>query len=627
MNYLSVSNLSKQYGDKPLFLSVSFGLQKGDKMALIASNGSGKSTLMKVLMGKEMADDGSFVFQDGIRLGYLEQQPVFPSGMSVREVVHQHDSIIKNTIREYEEALKEQSVDDSPVNREKVAWYTNLMDKLNAWDYERRMTEMLTRFGITDLTQSTETLSGGQNKRLALALALLDNPELLLLDEPTNHMDLEMIEWLEQYLSASDLTLLMVTHDRYFLDRVCNHILEIEQGKVYLHQGNYGYFLEKKAQRMEALQVERNKTSKRLKQELEWLRRMPKARTHKSKARIDAYYETKERLQNIPTGQQEIVLQNNMSRQGGKIIEVHHLSKQYGDLKIITDFEYLFKKGERIGIVGKNGVGKSTFLNLLTQQEQPDSGEVIVGDTTVMGYYTQSGLDVNQDKTVLEVVKDIAEVIVMGKNRSMTASQFLNYFLFPPKVQMTPVSKLSGGELRRLHLLTVLIKNPNFLILDEPTNDLDIVTLNKLEEFLTDFKGCLLLVSHDRYFLNRLADHLFVFEGDGKVKDFYGDYNEYKLAREEEEKEKRQQLVTEKQPVVKKKAESAKLSYKEKREYEALEKEIDKLEEEKVQCEAILNSGSDDYQELEKASSRISELIQLIDEKTFRWMELDERNS
>lgn len=627
MNYLSVSNLSKQYGDKVLFHSVSFGLQKGDKMALIANNGSGKSTLMKILMDKETADEGDFVFQDGIRVGYLEQQPVFPLGKTVLDVVQEHDSEIKRTIREYEQSLKMQSEDDSPVNRENVALCTNKMDKLNAWDYERRMTEMLARFGITDLKQSTETLSGGQSKRLALALTLLDNPELLLLDEPTNHMDLEMIEWMEQYLSVSDLTLLMVTHDRYFLDRVCTQILEIDQGQVYLHKGNYSYFLEMKAQRIEAAQVERNKASKKLKQELAWLRRMPKARTHKSKARIDAYYETKAKLQEIPNGQQEIVLQNSMLRQGGKIIEVHRLNKQYGNLKIITDFDYLFKKGERIGIVGKNGVGKSTLLNLLTQKEQPDSGEVIIGDTTVLGYYTQLGLEVKQDSTVLEVVKDIAEVIVFGKNQSMTASQFLNYFLFPPKVQMTPVSKLSGGEMRRLHLLTVLIKNPNFLILDEPTNDLDIMTLNKLEEFLLDFKGCLLLVSHDRYFLNRLTDHLFVFEGDGKVKDFYGDYNAYKAAKEEEEKDRRQQELAEKPSVVKNKAESTKLSYKEKREYEALEVEIEKLENEKEQCEQVLNSGTDDYQELEKASSRISELIQLIDEKTFRWMELDERNA
>ena len=627
MNYLSVDNLSKTYGDKLLFASVSFGLQKGDKMAMIANNGSGKSTLLKILAGKEMADAGDFAFQDGLRIGYLEQQPVFPSGLSVREVVQHHDSEIKTVMREYQDALKQQSVDDSPANREQVAFCTNKMDKLDAWDYERRMGEMLTRFGITDLDQQTETLSGGQNKRLALSLSLLDNPELLLLGEPTNHMDLDMIEWLEKYLGASDLTLLMVTHDRYFLDRVCNQILEIEQGQAFLHKGNYGYYLEKKAQRIEAAQTEREKASKKLKQELEWLRRMPKARTHKSKARIDAYYETKEKLNQIPTGSQEIVLQNNMSRQGGKIIEVHHLYKSYGALKIVEDFDYLFKKGERIGIVGKNGVGKSTLLNLLTGREKPDKGEVIVGDTTVMGYYTQSGLDVNRDRTVLEVVKDIAEVIVTGKNQSMTASQFLNYFLFPPKMQMTPVSKLSGGELRRLHLLTVLIKNPNFLILDEPTNDLDILTLNKLEEFLADFKGCLLLVSHDRYFLNRLTEHLFVFEGEGKIRDFYGDYTDYKATKEEEEKEKRQQEQLEK-PVEKKvKPASKKLSYNEKREYEALEKEIAKLEQEKAACEQVLNSGITDYEALEKASARVAELIKIIDEKTFRWMELDERRS
>ena len=627
MNYLSVNNLSKAYGDKPLFESVSFGLQRGDKLALIANNGSGKSTLLKVLAGQEMADDGDFAFQEGLRMAYLEQQPVFPSGICVREVVQQHDSEIKITIREYEEALKQQSLEDNAQNRENVAFCTNKMDKLEAWDYERRMGEMLTRFGIIDLEQSTDTLSGGQNKRLALALCLLDNPELLLLDEPTNHMDLEMIEWLEKYLGSSDLTLLMVTHDRYFLDRVCNQVLEIEQGQVFLHKGNYSYFLEKKAQRIEAIQTERDKAGKRLKQELEWLRRMPKARTHKSKARIDSYYETKEKLQNAPV-EQELVLQNSMSRQGGKIIEAHHLHKQYGDLNIIDNFNYLFKKGERIGIIGKNGVGKSTFLNLLTGTEKPDSGEVVIGDTTVLGYYTQTGLDVKEEQTVLEVVKDIAEVFHVGKNQTMTASQFLNYFLFPPKVQMTPVSKLSGGELRRLHLLTVLIKNPNFLILDEPTNDLDILTLNKLEEFLADFKGCLLLVSHDRYFLNRLTEHLFVFEGDGKIKDLYGNYNDYKALKEQEEKELRKQQVQEKEPEVKKtKPSSKKLSFNEKREYESLEKEIGQLEQEKATCEQVLNSGTTDYEELEKASTRVGEIIQLLDEKTLRWLELDERNS
>jgi len=627
MNYLSVHNLSKAYGDKPLFDSVSFGLQKGDKLALIANNGTGKSTLLKILAGKEIADEGDFAFQDGLRMAYLEQQPVFPSGISVREVVQLHESEIKTAIREYEDALKQQSLYDTAQNRQRVAFCTNKMDKLDAWDYERRMDEMLTRFGITDLEQSTDTLSGGQNKRLALSLCLLDNPELLLMDEPTNHMDLDMIEWLENYLSASDLTLLMVTHDRYFLDRVCTQILEIEQGRAFLHKGNYGYFLEKKAQRMEAIQTERDKAGKRLKQELEWLRRMPKARAHKSKARIDAYFETKEKLQNIPV-EQDLVLQNNMSRQGGKIIEVHHLHKHYGDLNIIDNFNYLFKKGERIGIVGKNGVGKTTFLNLLTGAEKPDSGEVVIGETTVIGYYTQTGLNVKEDQTVLEVVKDIAEVFHVGKNQTMTASQFLNYFLFPPKVQMTPVSKLSGGELRRLHLLTVLIKNPNFLILDEPTNDLDILTLNKLEEFLADFKGCLLMVSHDRYFLNRLTEHLFVFEGEGKIKDLYGNYNDYKALKEQKERELRKHQAREKEPVVKKaKSSSKKLSFNEKREYEMLEKEIEKLEQEKAACEEVLNSGTTNYEKLEEASLRVGEIIDLLDEKTLRWLELDERNS
>jgi ATP-binding cassette subfamily F protein uup len=625
MNLLSVDKLSKTYGDKVLFEDITFGLHKGDKMALIADNGTGKSTLFKILAGKDVADNGSFIFRDGLRTGYLEQQPLFEQGITVEELIKTHDSEIQNIIRSYEAALRKQAENDTAENRNKLMEVTNLMDKAEAWDYDRRLTEMLSRFEITDLQQKTETLSGGQNKRLALALTLLDQPELLLLDEPTNHLDIDMIEWLEKYLSASDVTLFMVTHDRYFLDRICNHILELSHGHIFLYNGNYAWFLEKRALRIEASRAEIDKAGKLMKKELEWMRRMPKARTHKSKSRIDAFYETKAKAESGIV-ERELKLETRISRLGGKIIELRNVNKQYGSIKIVDDLSYIFKKGERIGLLGKNGVGKTTFLNLLTEKEQPDSGEIVRGETLVTGYYTQEGLKVPPDKTVLEVVKDIAEVIPMDKGKSLTASQFLNYFLFPPKVQLTLVSKLSGGELKRLYLLTVLIKNPNFLILDEPTNDLDILTLDKLEEFLSGFRGCLILVSHDRYFLDRLTDHLFVFKGEGKIKDFYGDYTAYKTVKEKEKKENRQlkaQVKKTSPPAYRPKKQ--KLSFNEKREYKVLEEEIEKLEKEKASLEAGMNSGKPGYQELEKRASRISELMQVIDEKTLRWMELEEK--
>jgi len=626
MNLLSVDKLSKTYGDKVLFEEITFGLHKGDKIALIADNGTGKSTLFKILAGKDVADSGSFIFRDGLRTGYLEQQPLFEQGITIEELLKTHDSEIQNVIRSYEAALGEQADNDTAENRNKLMEATNLMDKFEAWDYDRRLTEMLNRFEITDLSPKTETLSGGQNKRLALALTLLDKPELLLLDEPTNHLDIDMIEWLEKYLSASDITLFMVTHDRYFLDRICNHILELSHSQIFLHNGNYAWFLEKRALRIEAAKSEIDKAGKLMKKELEWMRRMPKARTHKSKSRIDAFYETKAKAES-GIFEQELKLETRTSRLGGKIIELKEVQKQYGSIKIVGNFSYTFKKGERIGLLGKNGVGKTTFLNLLTGKEQPDRGEIVRGETLVTGYYTQEGLKVPAYKTVLEVVKDIAEVIPLDKGKSLTASQFLNYFLFPPKTQQTLVSKLSGGELKRLYLLTVLIKNPNFLILDEPTNDLDILTLNKLEEFLSNFKGCLILVSHDRYFLNRLTDHLFIFQGDGKIKDFYGDYSAYKLFKEIEGKERKQLKAQQKKPAFRQeKFKKQKLSFNEKREYKALEKEIEALETEKTALEKAMNSGKTDYQELEKKASRVAELINLIDEKTFRWMELEEKN-
>jgi ATP-binding cassette subfamily F protein uup len=627
MNFLSVDKLSKSYADKELFRQINFGLDKSDKMALVADNGTGKSTLLKILAGKELADEGTFTFRDGLRLGYLEQHPVYEAGMSIKELIQTHETDIRKLILQYEEALKLQAKEDSSENRQHLDRLTNEMDKYHAWDYDRRLTEMLTLFGIRDLTKKTEALSGGQNKRLALALALLDEPDLLLLDEPTNHLDIEMIEWLEKYLGTSSITLLMVTHDRYFLDRVCDHILELTDGEIFTHQGDYEYFLEKKAERVEAQQVEIDKAGRLMKKELEWLRRMPKARTHKSKSRIDAFYETREKALSGKESQ-ELKLGTRTNRLGGKIVELKQVTKAFGPLKIVEDFSYIFKKGERIGIVGKNGSGKTTFVNMLTGLVQPDKGNIETGETVVTAYYKQEGLQASPDKTVLEVVKDIAEVILLDKGKSMTASQFLNYFLFPPKMQQTPVAKLSGGELRRLYLLTVLIKNPNFLILDEPTNDLDIATLNKLEEFLSDYKGCLILISHDRYLLDRLTDHLFVFEGNGSIRDYYGSYEAYRQMKEQEEKEEKKIKSQEKAPKQKPAGnQKIKLSFNEKREYEALEKEIEQLEEEKRDCEQVLNSGITDYEKLEKTSSRVGEIIQLLDEKTLRWLELDEKNT
>lgn len=627
MNFLSVDKLSKSYADKVLFSRISFGMDKADKMALVADNGTGKSTLLKILAGKEPADEGTFIYRDGLRLGYLPQHPVYEPGMSLWELILTHETGIRRLINQYEEALKLQAEDDSPENRLNLDRLTNEMDKLHAWDYDRLLTEMMTRFGITDLTQKTETLSGGQNKRLALALTLLDEPDLLLLDEPTNHLDIDMIEWLERYLGTSSVTLLMVTHDRYFLDRVCSHILELTDGRIFMHQGGYEYFLEKKAERLENRQVEIDKAGRLMKKELEWLRRMPKARTHKSKSRIDAFYEVREKALS-GNENQELKLETKISRLGGKIMELKRVRKAFGAIKIVNDFSYIFKKGERVGIIGRNGSGKTTFVNMLSGQEPPDKGEIETGETVITAYYKQEGLQVSGDKTVLEVVRDIAEVIFLARGKSLTASQFLNYFLFPPKVQQTPVSKLSGGELRRLYLLTALVKNPNFLILDEPTNDLDITTLNKLEEFLSDFKGCLVMISHDRYLLDRLTDHLFVFEGNGKIKDHYGTYETYREQKEREEKARKKVKPVEREPKQKPAGkQSVKLSFKEKREYESLEKEIEGLEEEKKTCEQVLNSGTTDYEKLEESSRRIGEIIRLLDEKTLRWLELDERNT
>lgn len=636
MNYLSVDNLAKHFGERTLFEGISFGLSRGDKVALVANNGTGKSTLLHILAGKDIADAGEYSFRDGLRVTFLEQEPVFVehAGQTVQDFVEASGAEVRQITDQYEAALKASesgaSEDLKALERASAA-----MDARQAWDYDRRLKTMLSRFGIQDLDQRLDTLSGGQRKRLAIALTLLDQPDFLMLDEPTNHLDIEMIEWLEQYFIQANITLLMVTHDRYFLDRVCNNIIELTDGKLYRHQGNYAYFLEKRAQREEVYQIEIAKAGKLMKKELEWMRRQPKARTTKSKARIDAFHEIKEKASSGKK-QGELKLDVKMTRIGGKILELKKVYKSYGEQAILKGFDYTFKKGERIGIIGQNGVGKSTFLNIITGREQADSGKINVGETIVYGYYSQSGIQLKEDKRVIEVLKDIADVIQLSNGTKLSASQFLEHFLFPPAQQYTYVSSLSGGEKRRLHLLTVLIKIPNFLILDEPTNDLDLLTLQKLEEFLENFGGCLLIVSHDRYFMDKLVDHLFIFEGEGQIKDFWGPYSEWKESRElENAKVENEKGETSDQATILRQAQhdkpdnvkvasKKKLSFKDKYELEQLDALIPKLETEKADLETQLSQGDTPYEELQRVSTRLGELADELDEKMLRWMELDE---
>ena len=627
MNYLSVDDLSKSFGDKTLFTNLSFGLSKGDKVALVASNGAGKTTLMRMLMGKEDHDSGNITFADGIRVGFLEQQPDFEGQLTINELITGSHTHVMQVIRNYELALKNQDAHISADSQRELEDASAKMDFHNAWDYDRRLKQLLTKFEIRELNQTISTLSGGQKKRLELALLLLDEPELLLLDEPTNHLDIEMIEWLEKYLKQLNITLLMVTHDRYFLDRVCNNILELFFKRVYHHKGNYAYYIQKSTEREETIRIETEKAGQLLKTELDWMRRMPQARTTKSKSRIDAFYELKEKASQ-KRQQQTIQLDVTISRTGSKILEMKSVSKKFDDIVIARDFDYMFTKGEKIGIVGKNGAGKTSFLNLIAGQEKLDSGEIIVGDTIVFGYFTQESYNFNEDKSVIDVVKEIAEIIPLSKGRTATASQMLQKFMFPPEMQHQPISLLSGGEKRRLHLLTILVKNPNFLILDEPTNDLDLMTLQTLEVFLQNFAGCLLIVSHDRYFMDQVVDQLFIFEGDGKVRGFTGNYSDYRTYLDETEKEQKQMSNQQKENQNTTRsilaATKKKRSFKEQKEFEQLEKEIHTFELEKKQLESRLTEIGTDYIELDRVTKRIAALIDQIDEKSFRWLELDE---
>ena len=622
MNYLSVENLGKNYGERILFEGLTFGLSQGDKIALIANNGTGKSSILKIIAGQDISDEGTITLRKGIKVAYLAQEPHFDSNYSIEELINENQTEISLLIKQYQNTLKKIEKRNNSLNNKALEDLTNKMDKANAWDYERRIKQILFRLNITDLTQKVGDLSGGQKKRLSLALLLLNEHDLLILDEPTNHLDVEMIEWLEKYLQQQKITLLMVTHDRYFLDRVCNHILELEDGKLYHHTGNYNYFLEKRAEREAVYDTNLSKTGKLLKKELEWMRRSPKARTTKSKSRIANFYKIKEKASKKNVNH-KLKLEIKMSRIGGKILELKKVYKSYGELKILSGFDYIFKKGERIGIVGKNGVGKSTFLDILTQNDTADSGKVNVGETIVYGYFSQKGIQLKEDKRVVDCLKDIAEVIVLANGTKVSASQMLTHFMFPAKTQHTFVSKLSGGEKRRLYLLMVLMKNPNFLILDEPTNDLDLLTLNKLEEFLLQFSGCLIIVSHDRYFMDKLTEHLFVFEGNGIIKDEYCSYSEYREKQEAQEKNKKINSRVKKNEQIKFK-DSNKVSYKDKYEYEELDKDIEKLEAIKKELEGDLLKEGLSFQDINQKSKKLAEIIQEIDNKTMRWLELDE---
>ncbi|NNC95282.1 MAG: ABC-F family ATP-binding cassette domain-containing protein [Chitinophagales bacterium] len=624
MLYLSVEGLTKHYPDNILFENIRFSLNKGDKVGLIANNGAGKSSLLKILMNRDIADEGEVYVRSEIKTSFLEQDPQFDEDESIESLIDGSHTELLSIIREYEDALFQQTNNYSEKTQKAFELASAKMDQNHAWDYERKLKELLSRFNIVDLKKPIRQMSGGEKKRLAMALTLLDDPDLIIMDEPTNHLDIEMIEWLENYLSKSSITILMVTHDRYFLDRVCNRIIELEDGKLFFHKGNYAYFIEKRAEREAVFKSETDKANKLMKKELEWLRRSPKARTTKAKSRIRAFDDIHDKATR-KTKKDELKLDVKMSRVGGKILELKNVRKSYGDLKILDGFSHTFKRGERIGIVGRNGVGKSTFLNILLGLEPQDSGKVNVGETTVFGYYAQSGLQLKKDKRVLDILKDIAEVIVLGNGSKLTASEFLNHFLFPPKMQRTYYSRLSGGERRRLYLLTVLIRNPNFLILDEPTNDLDLLTLNKLEEFLESFQGCLVVVTHDRYFMDKLVDQLFVFKGNGEINGYVGTYSEYRSKEAISEKQEKADLKEEKQSKKKQKSERKGLTYKDKLEYQTLEKEIKKLEKEKKELEHFMNSGETDYSILQEKAERLGSVMKLIDDKMFRWMELDEK--
>ena len=628
MNYASVENVSKSFGIRTLFKNITINIDEGDKIALVARNGSGKSTLMKILAGLDTPDSGTVWVHKDIKTVMLQQDNDFDGTKSIWDNVLRLENPVVQVVKEYELFLEEGSDD-----HDKLAKLMGDLDELNAWTFESDLKQILGKLNLHHLNEPMATLSGGQKKRVALAQALIEaqlheGKCLLILDEPTNHLDVSMIEWLEDYLSAQKLTLLLVTHDRYFLDAVCNEIVEIDEEKVFVYKGTYDYFLEQKSLRQEMEQSELEKDKNTYRRELEWMRRQPKARTTKSKSRQDAFAGVEDRVKK-KNEVNEVSLQIKMTRLGGKILELKNVSKSFGDLCILNDFEYTFQRGERIGVVGKNGVGKSTFLKIALQLDQPDSGTIDHGGTVVFGNFGQDGLSYEEDVRAIEYVKTMGEYFPMADGSKIGASQFMEKFGFNAQQQYTPLSKLSGGEKRRLQLLSVLFRNPNFLVLDEPTNDLDLQTLRTLEEFLLEYPGCILIVSHDRYFMDRMVDHLFAFEGNGVVRDYPGNYTQYREALLngliQDEKAAHQIMVDKSQPKAPTK-EKVQLSFNEKREFEALEKEIALLGEEKTTLESAMNAGMG-YDELQNAAERVQVLVDLLDEKELLWLELSEKQA
>ncbi len=618
MNYLQVDNLSKAYGERVLFNQISFGLQQGQKTALVARNGAGKSTLMRILAGKEIADSGEVVFRKDLRVAFLDQEPFFEPHQSIQEAVFAWKDPRLEAIRNYEMLV------DAGADGDQLQEAIRRVDDLKAWDMEAKVKEVLGQLDLHNLDQQMGSLSGGQRKRVALAAILIQEPDLLFLDEPTNHLDIDMIEWLESWLRQSTMTLLMVTHDRYFLDNVCNDILELDREEMKRYKGNYAYFLEKKASFKEAFNSEVEKARNLFTKELEWMRRMPKARGTKAKARIDQFYDIKDKASQR-LKEEQVQLSVKMNRLGGKILELIKVSKSFGEKQIIAPFTYTFKRGEKIGIAGKNGSGKSTLLKMIMGELPVDSGKIQTGETVVFGYYAQDSFRPEPGKRVIEVVREVADVIPLADGRNLTASQLLQQFLFSPQMQYTVVDKLSGGERRRLYLLTVLMKNPNFLILDEPTNDLDLETLNILQDFLEHFSGCVLIVTHDRYFMDTLADHLFVLEGNGNIRDFNGNYTNYRneLAAQQKASEPIKVKVAELPQEPKK--ERSKPSFKEVHEFQQLEAEIPRLEAELASLTTDLNSGITEHEQLLKLSEQIAALTAELEEKSMRWLELGEK--
>jgi len=614
--YLQLDSLSKSWGDSPLFENISLTINQGDKVALIAKNGAGKTTLMNIIFGREVADNGKIILNNDIRIGYLQQLPELNPNETILEAAFSSSGEVITAVREYESALE--SHDPKAIERsmEKI-------NNLNCWDFELKIKQILTELNIHDLHQPIRELSGGQKKRVALAHVLIDEPDFLILDEPTNHLDLEMIEWLERTLEKAKCTLLMVTHDRYFLDRVCNEIVELDDTSLFRYKGNYSYYVEKRNDRIQNLNSEIERARNLFRTELDWLRRMPQARSHKSKYRTENAYILKEKAsKRIDDSKLELAI--NSQRMGHKIINLDRISKSFGDIILLKDFSYKFARYEKIGIVGKNGSGKSTFLNLLTGVYPPDSGKMEVGETVRFAYFRQDGIQFSPEDRVIDIIKEIAEVVEMGDGSKLSASQFLTYFLFPPETQYAYVSKLSGGEKRRLYLCTILMRNPNFLILDEPTNDLDIMTLNVLEDYLKSFTGCTIVVSHDRFFMDKIVDHLFVFKGEGNVKDFPGNYSDYRDWAEEQAKTLQSSSKTDKPVREKPVSEKKKLSFKEKKELEELEREISNFEKEKKILEDELNSGLLGSDDLVKKSLRHNEVTSQLEVKELRWLELSE---